>query len=456
MRKLACLLFFLTTPTGMAQALEKPSPQLFILGENGWSQSDKNGARAEATIDPATTHLTLKAPAGAKASQLSAVIEKTYVSSITSITLVASDQPGLQVTYRTADLADFIKAANHPNRGGIDPTAWGFDAFLAHGANGITFDIATEMHVALKSPLTARDFGQKLDAAFKKKGLQQNNRQVMFVSHLDGTLSEIIELMRQLKRHKLDRILLVADNKLIHIMQIEVKQDINVEPPLAGPAAKKAKRSRFIVHITGEGSLHHGGKQASDDELEAEMKKFKARHPNAVVHLRAAEGVSFKHIRHAIRIAAGAGLDNVVFSVYKGHPKNAATDPPGPLKKLVEDTIKPRQQDLKMSLPAASPPDAAAMPVLEPLFIKIGNDGVIFVNRGKGQEALDADAGKRDLPQLKERIRTYVAIAKAGGQEPMVQIWADKNARQQRVVDVVNALAASKIKKVVFVDLLDE
>ena len=38
----------------------------------------------------------------------------------------------------------------------------------------------------------------------------------------------------------------------------------------------------------------------------------------------------------------------------------------------------------------------------------------------------------------------------------MVQIYVEAEARQQRVIDVLNSLAATGISKVTFTDLLDE
>ncbi|MGB0775589.1 MAG: ExbD/TolR family protein, partial [Akkermansiaceae bacterium] len=77
---------------------------------------------------------------------------------------------------------------------------------------------------------------------------------------------------------------------------------------------------------------------------------------------------------------------------------------------LVTTTIQPREQDLKMTLPAAAPSDTP--PPIEPLFIKVDKSGQIYVNTGAAQEALDGDVANRDLPQLKERLDQYAAGAK--------------------------------------------
>ena len=121
---------------------------------------------------------------------------------------------------------------------------------------------------------------------------------------------------------------------------------------------------------------------------------------------------------------------------------------------LVTTTIQPREQDLKMSLPAAAPSDT--IPELAPMFIKVDKAGTILINTGPEQEQLDTDVNNRTLPLLKERLDSYANAARAGGTHPMVQIWADSEAMQQRVVDVLNCLASAKVQSVTFTDLVDK
>ena len=120
---------------------------------------------------------------------------------------------------------------------------------------------------------------------------------------------------------------------------------------------------------------------------------------------------------------------------------------------LVTTTIQPREQDLKMTLPAAAPSDTP--PVLAPMFIKVDTTGEIFINPGPAEELVESDSSSRKLPELTTRLDGYVATAKAGAQEPIVQIWADGDAEQQRIVDVLNCLAGLEINKVTFTDLID-
>ena len=120
---------------------------------------------------------------------------------------------------------------------------------------------------------------------------------------------------------------------------------------------------------------------------------------------------------------------------------------------LVTTTIQPREQDLSMQLPAGIP--GGSPPTLAPMFVKVDRSGTIYINQGEAQEALDSDVEQRQLPRLSERLASYTTVARAGGTEPIVQVWADPEATQQRVVDVINCLAGAEVNSVTFTDLLD-
>ena len=121
---------------------------------------------------------------------------------------------------------------------------------------------------------------------------------------------------------------------------------------------------------------------------------------------------------------------------------------------LVTTTIQPREQDLKMTLPAANPTNE--QPPLEPMFIKIEKSGQIYLNTGAAQEQVESGVDNRELTQLKGRLSSYADAAKAGGNDPIVQVWADGEAQQQRIIDVLNCLASLKISKVTFTDLVNQ
>lgn len=120
---------------------------------------------------------------------------------------------------------------------------------------------------------------------------------------------------------------------------------------------------------------------------------------------------------------------------------------------LVTSTIKPRETDLGMALPAASP--STEQPEIDPMFIKIEASGAIFTGVGAAQQPMDSDVSVRELPLLRGQLDMYASAARAANSKPLVQIYADGGATQQRVIDVLNALAGVNINSVTFTDLLD-
>ncbi len=120
---------------------------------------------------------------------------------------------------------------------------------------------------------------------------------------------------------------------------------------------------------------------------------------------------------------------------------------------LVTSTISPRETDLGMSLPAANPSNE--QPKIEPMFIRVDAGGVIYTGVGAGQQQLDSDAGVRDVPLLDSQLDLYSAAARSAGSTPLVQVYVDPGATQQRVIDVLNSLAGAGISSVTFTDLVE-
>lgn len=223
--------------------------------------------------------------------------------------------------------------------------------------------------------------------------------------------------------------------------------------------AEVVKKPRLVVTITGDGELSHDGKLFTDEQFTALCRRHVSQHPTGVLHLRADKGVGFKSLGAVMRAASRGGLDQVVFSALAEAGEEAQKPHrPDPAEKIIEDavakTIQLRESDLKLGLPAAAP--GRQVPSLAPLFVGIDAKGVISVKRGGVKEVLDADVTQRQLPQFNERLRSYLLAAKAAGVEPVVQVDADGKVRQERLVDVLNALALQKVKKVTFVDRLEE
>ncbi|TAE78159.1 MAG: biopolymer transporter ExbD [Verrucomicrobia bacterium] len=120
---------------------------------------------------------------------------------------------------------------------------------------------------------------------------------------------------------------------------------------------------------------------------------------------------------------------------------------------LVTTTIQKREQDLDMTLPAAAP--SQSQPDIDPKFIKVDSNGAISVGAGASQIPMDTDPGVRDLPLLTADLQSYASAAKSADSKPLVQLYVDGAANQQRVIDVLNALAGVGISNVTFTDLVD-
>jgi biopolymer transport protein ExbD len=120
---------------------------------------------------------------------------------------------------------------------------------------------------------------------------------------------------------------------------------------------------------------------------------------------------------------------------------------------IVTSTIGQRETDLNMQLPSPNPSGEQAK--IDPLFIKVDDKGVIFTGIGGGETQLDSDTGAREVPLLDSQLQLYSSAARSAGNNPLVQIYVDPSASQQRVIDVLNALAAAEITSVTFTDLLE-
>lgn len=120
---------------------------------------------------------------------------------------------------------------------------------------------------------------------------------------------------------------------------------------------------------------------------------------------------------------------------------------------LVTTTIQKRETDLGMTLPASAPSETP--PDIDPKFIRIDANGTISVGAGSSQIPMDSDPDSRTLPLLTEDLKSYASAAKMADTKALVQLYVDGGASQQRVIDVLNALASVDITNVTFTDLVD-
>lgn len=121
---------------------------------------------------------------------------------------------------------------------------------------------------------------------------------------------------------------------------------------------------------------------------------------------------------------------------------------------LVATTIQKSENDLRLQIPADQKSDPL-MPAIAPLLIRVDAQGTILVGSEAQAQVMDAASDSRELPLLTYWLKTYADVSRAASQEPAVQIWVDREARQQRVIDVLNVLAGEKIQLATFTDLLD-
>ncbi len=111
---------------------------------------------------------------------------------------------------------------------------------------------------------------------------------------------------------------------------------------------------------------------------------------------------------------------------------------------LVATTIQKSERDLPLKLP--TPPEVELnRPEVEPLLIKVDARGAILVGPEMHAQLLDMDETTRELPLMSGWLRTFADATRAHGKEPAVILSLDRDVRQQRAMDVLNALAGEKI-----------
>lgn len=120
---------------------------------------------------------------------------------------------------------------------------------------------------------------------------------------------------------------------------------------------------------------------------------------------------------------------------------------------LVTCVVRVEETDLALELPRRG--TAAPTPML-PLLIRVDAAGQISVgDTAHGHQLADSDPENRALPLLSRFVEMWSAANRGPGDQPLVQVWADDGARQQRVIDVLNVLAAHKVEAVTFTDLAE-
>jgi biopolymer transport protein ExbD len=99
------------------------------------------------------------------------------------------------------------------------------------------------------------------------------------------------------------------------------------------------------------------------------------------------------------------------------------------------------ERELNISLPSGRGGQASGPPPT-PVIIDISADGVVSMN----SKAFDTPVSK-ELPQLRARLKEN--IERFGDKDPVI-IRPDDNARQERIIDVLNSAAAAGVKNLTF------
>lgn len=118
---------------------------------------------------------------------------------------------------------------------------------------------------------------------------------------------------------------------------------------------------------------------------------------------------------------------------------------------LVTTQIVRKEQELSSTTPGCR--KEFPTPVIAPLYLLVEAEGAISIKNETGLvELLESNPESRFLPVLTDWLELYQSAALVSGQTPLVQIQVADEAIQQRVIDVLNALAGVGIKDITFVE----
>jgi biopolymer transport protein ExbD len=129
----------------------------------------------------------------------------------------------------------------------------------------------------------------------------------------------------------IDLVFLLLIFFLVNATMIIVQQDPKVKPPVASNAKEaESGKGRIVVNIYENGDFFNAGGEAdglkfdTDEDLFDYIKEAKEdvdlEGLEPKLHLRGDKRAVFKHARKVIRIAAKAGVDQVIFATYGFEP----------------------------------------------------------------------------------------------------------------------------------------
>lgn len=110
---------------------------------------------------------------------------------------------------------------------------------------------------------------------------------------------------------------------------------------------------------------------------------------------------------------------------------------------LVTSTLTEKEADLSLSIPGCCDGGQFAY---EPMRIGIDRYGTISVDG----EPVAIDSSNREAPELRQQIQERQNLAQFTNSDLSIRIEAADDARHQRLIDVMNALAARKVTTFAF------
>ena len=111
---------------------------------------------------------------------------------------------------------------------------------------------------------------------------------------------------------------------------------------------------------------------------------------------------------------------------------------------MVGSTLHRQEADISFALPGVAE-QSESVEIPDEQVIEIRSDGAVVLN-----DLQYDDPKSTDLPELIEMLERFRATAEANKVEAMLTIAPAPDVKQQRVVDVLNACSAAKIKNVTF------
>ena len=217
----------------------------------------------------------------------------------------------------------------------------------------------------------------------------------------------------------------------------------NLPTTANAPVFSPAKQSFTEALLeNGHWKIFHNGQLLQPDLLnDEEYGRFKAAREQSITQgntpalLISAPGETrFREIRNIVREAARAGFPEVWF---------LDSNPPS----------QPEPTAFHLSFPGVTA--EIGPPQIEPFFIQITSENIIYTGTGSSRALLDRDAADHSLPKLNQQLELYAAAARAANCSVVLQVHVDTESTYQRLIDLMSRFHAHQITHIMFIDIDD-